>query len=75
VNLLSINVLFIPQLIIEVINLFMVIHLNVWGPNPTVSLSGIRCFVTFIDFYSHNTWIYLMHNKNEVFSTLRDFIT
>jgi hypothetical protein len=53
----------------------MVIHLTVWGPSPIVSLSGIRCFVTFIDFYSHNTWIYLMHNKNEVFSTLQDFIT
>ncbi|KAK8941144.1 hypothetical protein KSP39_PZI010519 [Platanthera zijinensis] len=38
---------------------FSVIHSDVWGPSPVVSLTGYRWFVTFIDCFSRTTWVYL----------------
>ena len=31
------------------------VHLDVWGPCPVVSLTGFRYFVTFVDNYSRTT--------------------
>lgn len=51
----------------------MVIHLDVQGPSQVVFVSSCRWFVTFIDCYRRTTWVYLMHNKNEVFSYFKRF--
>ena len=50
----------------------MLIHSDVWTC-PVISISGMKYFVTFIDCYSHMTWIYLMKQKNEVLKCFRDF--
>ena len=34
-----------------------VIHFDLFGPIPSISLSGYEYYVTFIDDYSRNTWI------------------
>ena len=47
---------------------FELVHSDVWGPSPVVSLTGFRYFVTFIDDYSRTTWLYLMKNRSELFS-------
>ncbi|CAL8995182.1 unnamed protein product [Prunus brigantina] len=47
---------------------FMLIHSDVWGPSPITAPSGVRWFVTFIDDCTQMTWLYLLKNKNEVFS-------
>lgn len=44
---------------------FALVHSDVWGPCPSVSISGFRWFVTFIDCYSRMTWIYMMKPKSE----------
>ena len=36
------------------------IHLDVWGPAQTTTFGGCRYYVTFIDNFSRNTWIYPM---------------
>ena len=36
------------------------------------SLSGYVYYVSFIDDFSRNTWIYIMKNKNEVFSKFKE---
>jgi IS30 family transposase len=36
-------------------------------------VNEFRYFVTFIDCFSHVTWIYLMKNKNDVFAYFKDF--
>jgi predicted permease len=33
-------------------------------------MNGYRYFVTFIDYFSRVTWVYLMKNKSEVFDCL-----
>ena len=52
---------------------FELVHSNVWGPCPVGSLTGYRYFVTFVDDYSRNTWLYLMKNRYELFSHFRAF--
>jgi hypothetical protein len=43
----------------------MLIHSDVWTC-PVISISGMKYFITFIDCYSHMTWIHLMKQNNEV---------
>ncbi|KAI5352266.1 hypothetical protein L3X38_005157 [Prunus dulcis] len=52
---------------------FMLIHSDVWGPSPITAPSGVRWFVTFIDDCTRMTWLYLLKNKNEVFSCFQSF--
>ena len=39
---------------------FELVHTGVWVPSWTESTLGFRYFVTFIDDYSHCTWLFLM---------------
>ena len=52
---------------------FELVHSDVLGPCPVVSLTGFRYFVTFVDDYSRTTWLYLMKNRSELFSHFRVF--
>ena len=49
------------------------IHYDVCGPIPSISLSGYEYYVTFIDDYSRNTWIHFLKNKSEVFGKFKEF--
>jgi hypothetical protein len=50
-----------------------IMHSDVCGPMSTASLSGYVYYVSFIDDYSHKTWIYLLKAKNEVFGKFKEF--
>ena len=39
----------------------------------TTSLSGYIYYDSFIDDYSHKTWIYFLKKKDEVFEKLKEF--
>jgi hypothetical protein len=49
------------------------IHSNVCGSMSSVSLSGYKYYVTFIDDHSRKTWIYFMRTKDEVLSRFQEF--
>jgi Reverse transcriptase (RNA-dependent DNA polymerase)/GAG-pre-integrase domain/gag-polypeptide of LTR copia-type len=52
-----------------------VIHSDLWGPSPVVSTTGFKYYVHFIDEYSHFSWIYFLHSKDElvkVFSLFKE---
>ena len=49
------------------------VHSDVWGTCPVVSLTGFQYFVTFVDDYSRTTWLYLMKNRFELFSHFHAF--
>ena len=49
------------------------IHSDVCGLMSSISLSGYEYYVTFIDDYSINTWIYFLKNKSEVFRKFKEF--
>lgn len=50
-----------------------VIHSDVWGPSGASSLNGYRSFVTFIDYCTRVTWVYVLMNKSDVFECFVDF--
>jgi hypothetical protein len=51
---------------------FVLVHSDVWTC-PMVSINGMKYFVTFIDSFSHMTWVYLMKHKDEVFKCFQHF--
>ena len=52
---------------------FELVHIDIWGPSWTESTLGFRYFVTFIDDYSHYTWLFLMKNRAKLFSIFQKF--
>jgi len=49
------------------------ISFDVCGSMLENSLSGHQYYVTFIDYYSKKTWIYILKFKDEVFEKFQDF--
>ncbi|PKU70250.1 Retrovirus-related Pol polyprotein from transposon TNT 1-94 [Dendrobium catenatum] len=52
---------------------FEIVHSDVWGPSPTISLNGFRYFVTFIDEHTKYCWVYPLTLKSDVFSKFQEF--
>ncbi|XP_077228362.1 uncharacterized protein LOC143861311 [Tasmannia lanceolata] len=48
---------------------FELVHSNVWGPCRTPSMLGGKYFVIFVDDFSRMTWLYIIKDRSEVFST------
>jgi hypothetical protein len=49
------------------------IHSDVFGPMPVPSLGKSVYFVSFIDYFSRNTWIYFLRKKYEVVDKFKEF--
>jgi hypothetical protein len=49
------------------------IHSDMCGLIPSSSISGYVYYVSFIDDYSHKTWVYFLKSKDEVFSKFKEF--
>jgi hypothetical protein len=49
--------------------MFELVHSNVWGSAPVISYHDYRYYVIFIDDFLKTTWLYLMKNKSEIFSS------
>jgi hypothetical protein len=49
------------------------IHSDVFGPIPVPSLGKYVYYVSFIDDFSRNIWIYFLRNKSEVFDKFKEF--
>jgi histone deacetylase 1/2 len=45
---------------------------DVWGPAPT-SVGKSNYYVSFIDYFSKFTWIFLLRHKSKVFQRFHDF--
>ena len=55
--------------------LLELVHSDVCGPMPIVSMGGAIYFVTFIDDFSRKVWAYPLKRKDEVFSVFKRFVT
>ena len=47
------------------------VHTNVWGPSPVLSLEGFRFYVTFIDDFNRKVWVYFLKHKSDVFANFK----
>jgi hypothetical protein len=45
----------------------------VFGSVPVPSLGKYLYYVSFIDYFSRNTWIYFLRKKSEVFDKFKEF--
>jgi hypothetical protein len=52
---------------------FSLIHCDIWGRYKTPSISGAFYFLTIVDDFSRFTWVFLMRNKSETQTLLRQF--
>ena len=50
-----------------------IVHSDVCGPMSSSSLSKYVYYVSFIDDFSHKTWIYFLKRKDEVFRKFKEF--
>ena len=54
---------------------FALIHIDLWGPYRSPSLSGATYFLTILDDYSRTTWTHLLHSKHQVFHIISNFLS
>ncbi|KAE8723908.1 hypothetical protein F3Y22_tig00011547pilonHSYRG00026 [Hibiscus syriacus] len=45
--------------------LFELVEIDVWGP-ASIKSGGWQYYVSFIDMFSRNVWVYLMRNKSDI---------
>jgi hypothetical protein len=48
------------------------IQLDVCGPIPSTSINGYVYYVSFIDDYSHKTWVYFLKSKDKILVNSRN---
>lgn len=54
---------------------FKILHTDVWGPFSTISFLGHKYFLTLVDDYSRHTWTIFLKTKDQVKTSLMQFIT
>lgn len=52
---------------------FALVHSDIWSPSRIITPFGFKCFVTFIDDFTHCMWLFLMRNRSEIFSIFEQF--
>ena len=53
--------------------ILQLVHIDVFGPVSVPSLGKSMYYVSFIDDFSMNTWIYFLKKKYEVFHRFKEF--
>ena len=51
---------------------FQLIHFDVWGPSPQTDILGKRYFLVCTDDYSRYSWLFLLKDKTEVTSNIKN---
>lgn len=54
--------------------LFELVHIDVWGPCTDSCNDNVRFMLTLVEDFSRMTWIYLLNNKGQVYSVLKQYI-
>jgi hypothetical protein len=62
-----------PSDVMRETRILHLVHSDVFGPVSVPSLRKSVYYVSFIDDFSRNTWIYFLRNKSEVFDRFKEF--
>ncbi|KAL2239042.1 UNVERIFIED_CONTAM: Retrovirus-related Pol polyprotein from transposon RE2 [Sesamum indicum] len=54
---------------------FDLIHLDVWGPYTTQTISNCSYILTILDDHSRSLWTFLLKQKSQVVSVLKSFVS
>lgn len=55
-------------------NIFELVHMDLWGPYKTKTITGDHYFLTILDDCSRATWTFLMNDKVQTFITISNFL-
>jgi hypothetical protein len=53
--------------------ILQLVHNDVFGPMSVLSLGKYVYYISCINDFSRNTWIYLLRNKSKVFDRFKEF--
>jgi hypothetical protein len=56
-------------------SVFDLVHVDIWGPMPQISLHGDRYFLTLVDDYSRHTCGIMLKHKSEVRNHIKQFVS
>ena len=56
-------------------NALELLHTDLWGPAPTLSIQGYKYYISFVDDYTRFTWIFPLKTKAEAFQVFKVFKT
>jgi hypothetical protein len=62
-----------PSSAVRAKGVLVLIHNDVFRPVPVESLGKSMYYVSFMDDFSRNTWIYFLRKKYEVFDKFKEF--
>ncbi|KAK3016293.1 hypothetical protein RJ639_007613 [Escallonia herrerae] len=62
-----------PDSTSRAMDIFGLVHCDIWGPYRVSTISGTKYFLTIVDDYSRVVWVYLMHDKGQTGTLLRNF--
>ncbi|KAM2607610.1 hypothetical protein TB2_036145 [Malus domestica] len=49
------------------------VHTDVWGPSPTISVHGFRYYIIFVDDFTKYSWLFPLKYKSEAFAIFTQF--
>ena len=52
---------------------FQIVHSDVWGPAPHLSLDGYRYYVSFVDDFTRYIWLYSLRQKSDAMAAFAHF--
>uniref|UniRef100_A0A2N9IXE5 Integrase catalytic domain-containing protein n=1 Tax=Fagus sylvatica TaxID=28930 RepID=A0A2N9IXE5_FAGSY len=52
---------------------FQLVHADLWGPAPNVSINAFRFYLVLVDEFTKFTWVYLLKHKSDTFSIFKQF--
>ncbi|KAK3035781.1 hypothetical protein RJ639_033510 [Escallonia herrerae] len=62
-----------PDSTSRAMDIFGLVHCDIWGPYRVSTISSAKYFLTIVDDYSRAVWVYLMHDKGQTGTLLRNF--
>ncbi|KAK3036929.1 hypothetical protein RJ639_030894 [Escallonia herrerae] len=62
-----------PDSTSRAMDIFGLVHCDILGPYRVSTISGTKYFLTIVDDYSRAVWVYLMHDKGQIDTLLRNF--
>jgi hypothetical protein len=63
-----------PRSYTKSIAAFDLIHMDIWGPLAIPSVHGHHYFLTVVDDFTRHTWLFLMKNKHETRTLVKNFV-
>lgn len=60
--------------VVHVVNLFDLVHMDLWGPYKLPTSSGCTYFLTMVDDHSRSIWTFLMFDKMQTHNIIEKFI-